>query len=474
MTSIAKRILARATAVLALMAGLLLLAACGNGGERDTNTIEVWHAFNAEETSVFRKIVAEYEADWKKRTGEEIVIDLKYVSYGDMFTKLRTAALGELTPDVAFMDSIKVTDLALGQALMKIDEMPAFKRRYGTIAQAREEFVGASFDSGIVNRKGVVNLYAYPVQTTTVALFWNREMFRRKANELRAAGLDPNRAPRDWDELTAYGKVLTDEAAGVYGFGMHGSMWFNFPIFNMYRMEFVQYDEKGRASSAVNSPNGLAALERLSTLAHSGIEGGAWKRSALGPDAGFINRKYAMVMMGPWMVESFTNAGLDFDISLIPGPTEEEVERLGLEPEYPDLVETWGQLAYSSSNVGGQSGVIMRTCENPEAALEFLDYFTSEPVQRRWASRLGQIPVRRAAWKDLDTSKYPFMPKFMDQLLLARRIPQIPLYGILESNIFTPEVDLLLQQKQTPQQMLDNLEKAMDQNIMVRVNESLD
>lgn len=448
-----------------------LISSCGSGSRKGEDALEVWHAFNDEEARVFRQIVEECRADWKARTGRDIKIDVKYVSYNDMFTKLRTAALGRVTPDVAFLDAIKVTDLAFGQGLVKIDELEVFRKRYGTIERARAEFVHASFDAGVVNRRGEVNLYALPVQTTTVALFWNREMFRRAARELQAAGLDPNRAPQDWDELIAYARVLTDDAAGVYGFGMHGSLWFNFPIFNMYGMEFIAYDEKGRARPAVNTPNGRAALERLQTLAHSGVEGGAWKRSALGPDAGFINRKYAMIMMGPWMTESFVNAGLDFDISLIPAPTKQEIETLGIQPQYPELVEKWGPLAYSSSNVGGQSGVILRTCANPDLAFEFLEYFTSEPVQRRWASQLGQIPVRLAAWENLDTSKHPFMPRFMDQLRLSRRIPQIPLYGILESNIFTPEVDLLLQKRQTADQMLANIERTMTDQILVKIND---
>src|SRR5690606_6806040 len=111
-----------------------------------------------------------------------------------------------------------------------------------------------------------------------------------------------------------------------------------------------------------------------------------------------LNRKYAMILIGPWMVESYHNAGIDFDIAMIPAPTRDEIERLGLQPRDPEMLEEFGQLAYSSSNIGGQSGVMMRTCEDTGAAFAFLDYFTSEAVQRNWASRLGQIPVRKSAW----------------------------------------------------------------------------
>jgi ABC-type glycerol-3-phosphate transport system substrate-binding protein len=269
--------------------------------------------------------------------------------------------------------------------------------------------------------------------------------------------------------------VLTQPERGIWAYGMSGSLWFNFPIFNMYGMEMVRYDATGRASAALDTPAGLAALERMRAIAASGVEGGAWKRSALFPDAGFINRKYAMILTGPWMVENFTNAGLDFDVALIPGPTAAEAAALGLAPRAPGRVAELGPLAWSSSNVGGQTGVVLKTCARPEVAFELLDYFTSEAVQRRWASGLGQIPVRLAAWRDLDTRKYPFMPKFMEQLALAQRTPQIPLYGRLENDIFNPEVDLLLQRPGYPARtMLQNMERGMREKILAPINEGID
>lgn len=434
--------------------------------------LEVWQGFNVEETAVFKDIMKDFEKDYAARTGQKVEVRVQYVSFNDMFTKLRTAALAKMTPDIAFMDSIKVTELALGRALVPIEELDSFKKRYGTMEKAREEFVGASFDAGIVNRLGQRHLYGMPVQTTTVSLFWNREMFRRKATELRAAGLDPTRPPRDWDEMLAYGKVLT-EPGKVYAFGLHGSMWFNFTIFNIYGVEFVTYDENGVAQASFDSPNGLAALHRIETIAHSGVEGGAWVRGALGPEAGFLNDVYAMCLTGPWNVENFTNAGKDFDIDLIPGPSMEEVRRLGLPPRLPGG-DPNDPRTYTSSNVGGQTGVIMRLCEERDLAFELLDYFTSEKVQRRWASGLGQIPVRKAAWENLDTSKFPFMPKFMTQLATAKRIPQIPLYGVLENDLFNPEVDLLLNKGQTPEQMTKRMQDGMEQKIFKRINDSLE
>ncbi len=114
----------------------------------------------------------------------------------------------------------------------------------------------------------------------------------------------------------------------------------------------------------------------------------------------------------------------------------------------------------------------MRAGENPDLAFEVLEHFTSERVQRRWASGLGQIPVRLSAWENLDMSKYPYIPKFMLQLRTAKRIPQIPLYGILENDIFNPQIDLLLQGGQTPKEMIKKMDADMNKRIFEKVNEA--
>src|SRR5690606_20178495 len=101
---------------------------------------------------------------------------------------------------------------------------------------------------------------------------------------------------------------------------------FNFPLFNMYGVNFVRYDDAGMAVAALNDANGEEALAVLQRIANSPVEGKAWQRSALSPDAGFLNKRYAMILTGPWNVENFTNAGLDFDIALIPRPSDEQIE----------------------------------------------------------------------------------------------------------------------------------------------------
>jgi ABC-type glycerol-3-phosphate transport system substrate-binding protein len=443
---------------------LLLNASCDvvTADDPDTVVLDVWQGFKFEEVTVLERISAEFKARWEaENPGKTLEIRLNRVSYDDMVTKLKTAALADQTPDLAFVDSMKVVDLAYGQTLTPLDELESFKERYGTREKAREEFIGASFDMGDVTRLGQRNLYGLPVQTTTLALFWNRRIFRQKADALRAAGLDPNRAPADWDELVAYSRVIEDKP-NLFGYAMNGSLWFHFPIYNQYDVDWIRFESNGRAVPDVDNEKGLAALKRISGLwLEHGIEAGGWKPGAMGPDQGFINERYAMILMGPWMVEKFVAAGLDFDIALVPAVPAEEARRLGID-------------AASSSNIGGQTGVIFQSCEEPDLAFEFIDYFVNEKNQREWAESLGQIPVRLTAWEGLNFEKFPFVPKFMEQLKYAKRLPGVPLYATVESSIYSPEFQLVMLGRNTPEKALARLEVTLNREILDQVNARLD
>lgn len=454
--------------ILLASAVLCMLAGCARDSD-DEAVLQVWHPFNPDEVTLFRQLVEEFEEDWALRTGEEVSVSLQYVSFDDMHTKLRSAALARITPDVVFIDVNQVIGLSFADALIRLNELEGFRRRYGSIAEARGEFYGQSFDVGVVNRLGEVDLYGLPVQVTTIALYWNREMFRQRGRQLLEAGLEANRAPRTWTEFERYAEVLTDAEQGVHGYGAHGGLWFNFPFFNMYGVEFARYDDDGFIHPVFESENALHALARIQSLGTASFEGGTWRTGA-SPDEAFLNRRIAMFLTGPWNVESFASSGLDFDVAMIPAPDPGEVEALGLQPASPELLERFGNLAYSSSNLGGQTGVIMRTSAKKELGYEFLEFFTSEQTQRRWGSQLGQIPVRLAAWENLDTSRYPFMPVFIDQLRTARRVPPIPRYSTMDSEVISPQLLLLLQERITPEQFASRIDGLLRERILDDIN----
>lgn len=106
-------------------------------------------------------------------------------------------------------------------------------------------------------------LYAMPFYQVAMALYYRKDHFAQ-------AGLDPNRPPRTWDEMIAYGRKLTEVGPGRNGFvfatGLGGRSyhWSNF----VYQAggEVAYETPSGVWKTAIASPEGERALEMYRRL----------------------------------------------------------------------------------------------------------------------------------------------------------------------------------------------------------------
>jgi len=432
--------------------------------------LTLWQGFKFSEVPMLRRNVDDFVAEYRQKTGREVVIEIGQVPFSDMVKRLKSAALARQMPDMAIIDANSMVQLAFGGVAMPLDTLKNFPA--GSIEELRARYVPGAFDTNVITFKGERHLYGLPAQTTTLALFWNKAMFRAKERELRAAGLVPERAPRDWDEVIRYGKILTDPAQNLYGFGMNNSFWFSMPYYNQYGVEIVRRNEAGLLEAAFRGPRAEAAVKRrVGLYREHGVEGGAWREGALDPDQGFLNQRYAMILVGPWQIENFRSSGLDFGVALVPRVPLDEAKALGLVPPDTDENSTAAR-ALSASNIGGQNIMVSTSSKYPEIALEFALHFTSEKVQRAWAEQLGQIPILLAAQQNLNLDKFPEVPIFIEQINLAKPLPALPYGGVLETEIVNPEMNLVLQGRQTPAQALERICAQMEKRILKPVNDA--
>lgn len=439
------------------------MAGCGSTADarRGDADLIVWQGFGEEEKDFLEILVKEFEAS------RNVTVRVDLTPFDQMETKLRSAAIAGQTPDVCFMDALKVLGLAYGEAVVKLDELEGFPS--SSVAEFRKEFVGAAYDTNVINVQGKVNLYGLPAQTTCVALFYNKASFRRFHDSLVAAGLDPNRPPADWDELKAYAKAMTRPADGVYGWAINRSLWWAYPMINSYRAEMVAYTEDGKARPAFNDERAEGALQLLNDLTRGGFEGKAWVAGGLGADQGFLEGKYAMCLNGPWMVANFLGAGMDFGVAPIPTLPKSEAIRLGLLAVEATDEEYRAQIA-SVSNLGGQNVVMFKTCPDQELALDFMLWFTSDEIQRRWCSKLTQIPTRLSAREGLELQNAEYFNVFVEQVANTVSPPLVPLTGKLEADIFNKHLGLMFEGKKTPKAMAADVCAEMDKEILAKMN----
>ncbi|MCK9224072.1 MAG: extracellular solute-binding protein [Candidatus Muirbacterium halophilum] len=230
-----------------------------------------------------------------------------------------------------------------------------------------------------------------------------------------------------------------DASQNIYGFAMRNTLWWTFPFFNTFDAEFI--DENGKC--VLNNNNGVKALQyKVNLYTKYGVEAGAWQAGAIGPDTGFLNEKYAMIIDGPWDVQRFKDAGLNFGVALIPeGP------------------------AGSSTNVGGTNMVVFRGAKNPYWAAKFLEFLASPDIQAYWCNKLEQIPVNLKAYKMVNTEEKPFLKVFMEQMKYAKPRPNILNYSDLEE-IINPQMEAALKGQKTVEQALTDATVRIEEEIL--------
>ncbi|MNI17154.1 Multiple sugar-binding protein precursor [compost metagenome] len=78
----------------------------------------------------------------------------------------------------------------------------------------KDQYLPSAMAAGTIDGK----VYGIPNNMYTMGLMYNKKLFKE-------AGLDPNKAPANWDEFVDYAKKLTDPAKSQYGYALLGMDW---------------------------------------------------------------------------------------------------------------------------------------------------------------------------------------------------------------------------------------------------------
>ncbi|OIP25974.1 hypothetical protein AUK22_07390 [bacterium CG2_30_54_10] len=400
---------------------LFLLAATWND-RVDVNAsgrtiLQFWHTYNDDEEKLLKEVIAEWEA---QPANSNWAIRPIRIPFDGHKPKIRTALTVGLGPDFARVDWSFVCELARKNACVDLET-------FG-FSKISDQYLSAPLNTNRIDGK----YYGLPDQTTCVALFYNKTIFRD-------ANLDPEKPPKTWDEFIETAKKLTNSEKGTYGFGMDNTLWWTLPFFNTFGAKLISDDGK---KCLLDSEAAVKALEfKASLFSVHKIEAGAWRAGAISPESGFVNGRYAMIFMGPWNLPKFTNSKLDFGVALIPaGP------------------------AGSSSNVGGTNAVIFKSSKNPRPCYDFLTFFTSAEIQARWCKRLNQMPVNRKSY-DLFSFDDKNLQVFMEQLKTSVSNPIVTSYEMLE-DVVNPEMEAVITGQKTAADALGNASRKVEAKVL--------
>lgn len=366
-------------------------------------TLHFWHSFVAATRPTLDDLFERFESEHPN-----IRIAAQYVPTGDaLIQKLVTAIHSHTAPDIAWIHSDFLDKLVTANAIYKMEE---FIRGPDGL---EEEDLQDIFPPLLKTARWRDTLYALPMEATTLALIYNRELFRQ-------AGLDPDRPPQNWDELYEYAVRLTlndDNDGKIEQYGFYVPV---FPasgplsIWMVLQWSPFLWQAGGieinleQTEVFYHSEAGVAALSLWKRLYH------AQKLEAFSQahDLGFASGTVAMILDGPWNLPTYRKMeDLDWAVAPLPaGPA--------------------GRATY----MAGEHLAIFKQSQHPEEAWNFVKWILKPDVQASFSMKSGYLPVRKSV---LDRSDYreflanhPGLGGFVDQMPFARGRPRIDYYRI--------------------------------------------
>lgn len=292
-------------------------------------------------------------------------------NYTDTMTKAMTAMKGGQPPQLSVLLSTDIFTLIDENAIVPVDDLVADKAWL-------KEFYPAFMANGQINGK----TWSIPFQRSTIVLYWNKEAFKE-------AGLDPEKAPASWDEMTEMGKKLVkkDASGNVTRWGVEiPSTGYAYWMLQALAIENGQklMSEAGD-EVYLTAPKTVAALDYWVDLSrkHGVMPTGTIDWATLRTD--FLEGKTAMMWHTTGNLTAVKDAAkFNFGVAMLPAK-----ERLG-------------------SPTGGGNFYIFKSAspEQKKAAMKFIQWMTAPERAAEWSIKTGYVAVTPAAYKTQTMESY--------------------------------------------------------------------
>ncbi|UCG08729.1 MAG: ABC transporter substrate-binding protein [Desulfobacterales bacterium] len=386
---------------------------------------------------VINGMVAEFE-----KANPDIDIEPVYAgNYNQTMQKVQTAVLGGNPPDIAVVEISELFSLLQMDALIPLDDYIAQEGGQKFLDDYYKGFLGNAY-----GRDG--KIYGFPFQRSTPILYWNKDMFNAAGDKLKAAGLDPNRPPKNWDELVKYAEILTIREGNQtkqYGLIIPGG-WNDWIFEAFSRQNRSQLIKEDGLTVTFNSPENLEALN-------------LWVK--------LMQDLKVCPVLRPWNITPD-----DF----IGGVTAMMYYSTGGMAKIRKTAQfKWGAAFQPAGKqygtpVGGGDFHIFKGIpkENQDAAWKLAKFMTTPEMAAHWSIESGYVAVNKKSY-DLPQMKeflqqFPQMTVARDQLDYAYPKMMAVNYQLIR-NAMTTNLDGALEGKKPPEQALADAHKLMEEAI---------
>ena len=288
-----------------------------------------------------------------------IKVVMEPISYGEKETKYTVESAAGRAPDVFHVHAFSLP-MFFSKDFAK--DLTPFIEKEG--AGFLDAWYPLPLDLMTYNGK----IHAMPGDYMTMVLFYNTEMFK-------AAGLDPAKPPKTWDEFLAYAQKLTRDTNGdgkidQWGFGTVGAKSPGFslrfgPFLWSYGADYLTPDMKQSALDTPEAKEAFAFFVELFTK-HKVVPPGLTAMNPQEVRTQLAQKKVAMIMGSGWTPPIVNKINPDLKafevLSCAPAPVKSK-----------PLTAIWLS-----------SWVMSPNTKHPAEAWELLKFITSKEMELKW------------------------------------------------------------------------------------------
>jgi sn-glycerol 3-phosphate transport system substrate-binding protein len=325
-----------------------------------------WHAMSGELGRQLEKLAADFNAS----QSEYRIVP----SYKGGYTETVTAAIfafrARKQPAIVQVNEIATATMMAARGVI----YPVFE----LMRDEQEGFTPAAYLPAVTGYYADAdgNMLSFPFNTSTPILYYNKNLFR-------AAGLDPDIAPKTWPEVGAAAQRLRVSGA-VCGFTTSWPSWINVENFSAFHNLPISTRANGfDGLDAVLNFNNPVMVRHIAQLAEwQATKVFDYSGRATSAEPRFWNGECG-IFVGSSATRADIKANSKFEIGY------------GMLPYWPDV-----EGAPQNTSIGGATLWVLR--ERPRAeykgVAKFFGFLSKPEIQAAWHQHTGYLPVTRAAF----------------------------------------------------------------------------
>lgn len=398
---------------------VVILSSCLTYAANKKVVLTYWNGFTGPDRPALEALVDKFN-----KSNSRIEIKMDIMPWDSLYQKLASALATGQGPDIVAFATERIGTYAKPGAIVPLNDLYAKK---GIDAKVLPKALND-------NMKFNGKYYGAPMNFATLLLYYNKDLFKQ-------AGLDPEKPPKDWNELKDYALKLTKESNGKveqYGFGIASRetipMW---PILIWGNGgDFIDYRT---GKSLINSEKTVKAVEFFADLI---------LKNHISPpvltgaevDKLFESQKAAMYMCGPWAVNGFKQAKINFGVAPVPAG--------------PAKAVTLGTSV---------AMCLTKSSKHKKEVYEFFKYWNSKESQIYWALNTGFPPTRTDLINDPALKANPYVVAFSSVANQTQfYLQQLTNFGKIDTDVITPAMENILLGKMTVKEALDKAASEMN------------